>query len=73
MDEGGGYIIIIMDALNTTVVQRRRLMERCWKNKDEGARNTTLLFMEILVDNPVLLENNYHMKISNDDYGRLLQ
>jgi len=67
--KGDGCSVGILDATNTTVARRRRLMERCQKERDEGDRNVTLLFVESLADDPVLLENNYHMKLSNDDYG----
>lgn len=52
----------IFDATNTTRSRRYRLLKRA---KQE---NTRLLFVESICDDPVVLNQNYNMKLENDDY-----
>lgn len=62
-----GCAVGILDATNTTVERRRKLIDRCREEAkfDAGLR---LIFVESVVNDAVLLEQNYRMKLENDDY-----
>eukprot|EP00571_Detonula_confervacea_P004402 CAMPEP_0172321638 /NCGR_PEP_ID=MMETSP1058-20130122/43927_1 /TAXON_ID=83371 /ORGANISM="Detonula confervacea, Strain CCMP 353" /LENGTH=399 /DNA_ID=CAMNT_0013037205 /DNA_START=53 /DNA_END=1252 /DNA_ORIENTATION=- len=64
---GPGCRVGILDATNTTVARRKKLIDRI---ATEAAKDPTikLLFVESCADDPELLENNYRMKLANDDY-----
>lgn len=51
----------LFDATNTTKARRARLLERNQKEK-----NTTLLFVESICDDPEILQRNYEMKLQNN-------
>jgi len=67
--KGDGCSVGILDATNTTVARRAKLIERCRREELEGNANIRLVFVESMADDPVLLESNYRMKLSNDDYN----
>ena len=62
-----GCAVGILDATNTTVERRRKLIDRC---RHEAAADPCLrlVFIESVVNDAVLLEQNYRMKLENDDY-----
>lgn len=67
LNEGGD--VGIFDATNTTrqrrywksfpLIPRKQVVERCWH------ANVDVLFIESICDDPVLLNKNYEMKLSN--------
>ena len=59
----------ILDATNTTCERRMKLIERCRRECEERDENLKLLFVESIADDPVLLKQNYEMKLSNDNYS----
>jgi len=62
-----GCSIGILDATNTTIARRKKVVERI----NEAYKldpSIMLLFVESLADDQDLLENNYSMKLANDDY-----
>lgn len=61
----GGCSLGILDATNTTVERRKKIIDRI---RDGGDPTVRLLFVESVADDPDLLETNYKMKLSNDDY-----
>ena len=54
----------IFDATNTTVARRRAVLERCAR----ATTPITLVFLETVCDDEVILQQNYRMKLINDDY-----
>jgi broad specificity phosphatase PhoE len=56
--------VAIFDATNTTVARREALARRC---ADAGG-DVSLVFVESICDDPVVLERNYRMKLQNADY-----
>ena len=55
--------VAIFDATNTTVARRAKLVARC-----AAAEGVSLVFVESICDDPVVLKRNYHMKLQNADY-----
>lgn len=55
----------ILDATNTTVARRKKLIQRI---KEETDQSIKIVFLESYADDEELLEQNYRMKLSNDDY-----
>mmetsp|Transcript_49113 Transcript_49113/g.116940 ORF Transcript_49113/g.116940 Transcript_49113/m.116940 type:complete len:553 (-) Transcript_49113:55-1713(-) len=55
--------VAIFDATNSTKKRRRMIWEAC--NETEGI---TPLFLESICDDADILERNYWLKLSNDDY-----
>mmetsp|Transcript_125114 Transcript_125114/g.315119 ORF Transcript_125114/g.315119 Transcript_125114/m.315119 type:complete len:572 (-) Transcript_125114:41-1756(-) len=66
--------IAILDATNTTVERRQKVLERCRAKAAEAVRThrnpppLRVVFMESICDDPNILEGNYRMKMFNDDY-----
>ncbi|KAH8057244.1 6-phosphofructo-2-kinase [Aureococcus anophagefferens] len=56
--------VAIFDATNTTVARREALARRC----AEAGGDVSLVFVESICDDPVVLERNYRMKLQNADY-----
>jgi len=63
----GGCSIGILDATNTTIERRRKVIERVALEYEKDP-NVRLLFLESITDDKDLLETNYRMKLANDDY-----
>ena len=61
--EGGD--VGIFDATNTTRKRRKQILERCWHADVDD------LFIESICDDPILLKQNYEMKLSNSDYAKM--
>ncbi|ODV90104.1 hypothetical protein CANCADRAFT_31162 [Tortispora caseinolytica NRRL Y-17796] len=61
--EGGS--IGILDATNTTIRRRRRVMERV---KERSNNQLKILFVENICNDPELLEQNFRLKLSGPDY-----
>ena len=61
--EGGD--VGIFDATNTTRKRRKQILERCWH------ADVDVLFIESICDDPILLKQNYEMKLSNSDYAKM--
>jgi len=55
--------VAIFDATNTTQKRRTIIIERC-----RASRGITPVFVESICDNPAVLEENYRLKMGNDDY-----
>eukprot|EP00929_Paragymnodinium_shiwhaense_P035810 TRINITY_DN19290_c0_g3_i1.p1 TRINITY_DN19290_c0_g3~~TRINITY_DN19290_c0_g3_i1.p1 ORF type:complete len:544 (-),score=109.25 TRINITY_DN19290_c0_g3_i1:126-1757(-) len=55
--------VAIFDATNTTKRRRKVIQERC-----AALCGITALFVESICDDPEVLEQNYRMKLGNDDY-----
>ena len=53
----------VFDATNTTKARRKLLTERAREEK-----NTLLVFIESICDDPEILAQNYKLKLQNDDY-----
>jgi len=62
-----GCAVGILDATNTTVARRKKVMDRVKKERDKCS-TWTLIFVESIANEPKLLDQNYRMKLSNDDY-----
>uniref|UniRef100_A0A7S4WAX8 6-phosphofructo-2-kinase domain-containing protein n=1 Tax=Ditylum brightwellii TaxID=49249 RepID=A0A7S4WAX8_9STRA len=62
-----GCRVGILDATNTTSERRRNVIAQVRVEAKLNPR-LQLIFVESLADDPELLENNYRMKLSNDDY-----
>uniref|UniRef100_A0A7S4B9A0 6-phosphofructo-2-kinase domain-containing protein n=1 Tax=Chrysotila carterae TaxID=13221 RepID=A0A7S4B9A0_CHRCT len=54
----------IFDATNTTVARRQAVMRRC-AQEDPPVQ---LVFFESICDDDAMLQNNYRMKLANEDY-----
>eukprot|EP00521_Asterionellopsis_glacialis_P009018 CAMPEP_0195288240 /NCGR_PEP_ID=MMETSP0707-20130614/4982_1 /TAXON_ID=33640 /ORGANISM="Asterionellopsis glacialis, Strain CCMP134" /LENGTH=450 /DNA_ID=CAMNT_0040348077 /DNA_START=332 /DNA_END=1684 /DNA_ORIENTATION=+ len=63
-----GCSIGILDATNTTVERRQKIIQRCQQETDERDSCLKLIFVESYADNQELLEQNYRMKLANEDY-----
>jgi len=63
----GGSACAILDATNTTVARRRKVIQRC-KREAENDAGLRLLFVESVTDDEVILNNNFRMKLDNEDY-----
>lgn len=59
-----GLICGIFDATNTTRARRCAVAQRC----AEASPPVTLIFLESICNDPEILQNNYSMKLSNEDY-----
>lgn len=55
--------VAIFDATNTTRERRQHLLERAREEK-----NTHLVFIESICDDPDILAENYKLKLQNNDY-----
>lgn len=64
---GGGCSIGILDATNTTVARRKKIVARV-EEETKIDPCIKLIFLESYVDDEDLLEHNYKMKLINDDY-----
>lgn len=69
----GTSSIGILDATNTTLVRRQRVLETCFAAAQEAdlsdkAAPLRVIFLESLCTDPKILQDNYQMKLSNDDY-----
>ncbi|KAL1496544.1 hypothetical protein AB1Y20_014150 [Prymnesium parvum] len=64
----GGCAVGIFDATNTTKARRHAVIERVAREKDSGKPACRVFFIESLADDEKLLENNYRMKLANEDY-----
>ncbi len=53
----------LFDATNTTRERRSLLLSRAKEEK-----NTLLLFIESICDDPAILKRNYLLKLHNNDY-----
>ncbi|ETV93936.1 hypothetical protein H310_12273 [Aphanomyces invadans] len=62
LEEGGQ--VAVLDATNTTK-ERRALVWDKFKNME----NTQVMHIELVCDNPALLEANYLRKLKNEDYA----
>jgi len=62
-----GCSIGILDATNTTVARRRKVIDRI-KEVYEADPCVKLIFVESITNDKAILENNYRMKLANDDY-----
>jgi hypothetical protein len=61
---GGEGDVGIFDATNTTDQRRRLILDRCKSGSDESSCPTiSVLFVESIYDDPVVLENNLQHKI----------
>jgi len=64
--------IAILDATNTTTRRRAAVLARCKADaervEDGEPVPLRVIFLESICTNPRLLESNYEMKMSNDDY-----
>lgn len=58
-----GVSVAIFDATNTTRKRRKVIIDRC--HADGGI---TPVFIESICEDPKILEQNYSMKLDNDDY-----
>lgn len=58
-----GNNVGILDATNTTIDRRTKVRERVAKVK-----GVSLIFLESLCTDPSVLEENYRLKLNNDDY-----
>ena len=63
-----GCAVGILDATNTTIARRHKVMERIAAEVKEKDPHVVLLFVESITNDPQLLEWNYKMKLSNKDY-----
>lgn len=63
----GGCAVGILDATNTTVARRKKLVDRITQEAEKDP-NIKLLFVESMADDRDLLEQNYRMKLENEDY-----
>ena len=61
---GGGCACGIFDATNTTVARREKVRQRIALERPY----VKLIFVELICNDEALLEANYRMKLSNDDY-----
>lgn len=71
---GGEGDVGIFDATNTTDQRRRLILERCTSTGtvDGTCPTISVLFVESICDDPVVLENNLQQKIvSSPDYARM--
>jgi hypothetical protein len=70
---GGEGDVGIFDATNTTDQRRRLILDRCKSGSDESSCPTiSVLFVESICDDPVVLENNLQQKIiSSPNYARM--
>ncbi|CAK9114347.1 unnamed protein product [Durusdinium trenchii] len=69
----GTSSIGILDATNTTLLRRQRVLETCFAaaqeaHHDEKSAPLRVIFLESLCSDPKILQDNYQMKLSNDDY-----
>ena len=64
-----GCRVAILDATNTTRARRRNVLQRCQEHARNVDPSVTVLFFETLADDPALLEQNYRMKLNNEDYA----
>mmetsp|Transcript_22383 Transcript_22383/g.76689 ORF Transcript_22383/g.76689 Transcript_22383/m.76689 type:complete len:631 (+) Transcript_22383:282-2174(+) len=55
--------VVIFDATNTTKRRRQMVVERC-----RESRGITPVFIESICDDPGVLEENYRLKMGNQDY-----
>lgn len=60
-----GCAVGIFDATNTTVARRETVVARCRCSSPP----VRLIFLESICDDNEVLESNYRMKLSNDDYN----
>ena len=63
-----GCAVGILDATNTTIARRHKVMERIAAEVKHKDPHVVLLFVESITNDPQLLEWNYKMKLSNKDY-----
>jgi len=56
--------VAIFDATNTTKTRRKAIVARCREN-----RGITPVFIESICDNAAVLEENYKLKMGNEDYS----
>lgn len=69
----GTSSIGILDATNTTMLRRQRVLETCFAaaqeaDHDDKAAPLRVIFLESLCTDAKILQDNYQMKLSNDDY-----
>jgi len=69
----GTSSIGILDATNTTIARRQKVLETCFAcalqaEADDKAAPLRVIFLESICGDPVILQDNYQMKLSNDDY-----
>eukprot|EP00443_Scrippsiella_acuminata_P044759 CAMPEP_0115308262 /NCGR_PEP_ID=MMETSP0270-20121206/73604_1 /TAXON_ID=71861 /ORGANISM="Scrippsiella trochoidea, Strain CCMP3099" /LENGTH=334 /DNA_ID=CAMNT_0002726807 /DNA_START=148 /DNA_END=1151 /DNA_ORIENTATION=- len=62
-EAGNVTAVGILDATNTTVERRAKVLDRCSQE-----RGVTVLFLESLCTDESVLEANYKLKLINDDY-----
>ncbi|CAE8590687.1 unnamed protein product [Polarella glacialis] len=62
--ETDGCACGIFDATNTTVARRKAVMARCAQESPP----VRLVFLESICNDEIILQNNYQMKLGNDDY-----
>lgn len=55
--------VALFDATNTTKSRRQMLVSR-----SKAEKNTMLVFIESICDDPEILAQNYRLKLKNDDY-----
>jgi len=58
--------IAIFDATNTTLKRRRLIQERC-----QVVGGVSPIFVESICTDPAVLEQNYSLKLGNDDYKNM--
>lgn len=58
--------VAIFDATNTTIRRRRQIVLRC-----RQARGITPVFVESICSDPAVLEENYRLKMDNQDYANM--
>jgi len=70
----GTSSIGILDATNTTVARRQRVLETCYAAACQANEDNTdaaplrVIFLESICTDERILKDNYQMKLSNDDY-----
>lgn len=64
LNEQSSVSVAIFDATNTTKKRRQIIMQSC-----RACPGITPVFVESICDNPEVLEENYNLKLGNDDYA----
>ncbi|EOD20613.1 hypothetical protein EMIHUDRAFT_463915 [Emiliania huxleyi CCMP1516] len=68
----GGCACGILDATNTTIERRAKVIERCTREREEDG-GLRLIFVESITEDEAILSNNFRMKfrmkVDNDDYS----
>ena len=66
-----GCRVAILDATNTTQQRRHAVWQHVQQYNHQHASSLQVLFLESLVNDETLLEQNYRMKLTNGDYDQM--